>query len=511
MKYFATSVSCLVVFVLFVAPAAAINGTVKVESGVLAGTTLPSGIRVFKGIPYAAPPVGELRWRPPQPPAKWDGVRQADKFSDSCMQVLQRSRNPWTKEFMAQNDASEDCLCLNVWTGVKGASEKRPVLVWIHGGAFYEGSGEIITYDGEELAKKGLVVVTINYRLGIFGFFTHPELTKESPQHASGNYGLHDVVAALEWIQKNIAAFGGDPSRVTIAGQSAGAAAVHTLTASPLAKGLFHRAIAESGSSVVRRTRDLSESEKDGVKWAETKGITTLKELRAKAAADLMGGTRFGPVVDGWFLPADTAAIFASGKQNDVPTMTGLTADEGSAAPTYGKLKAEEFAKQAQPRFGAQGEAFLKLYPSNDQAQSGLSQKQSARDQGLVSMYLWASERAKTSKAKAYTYYFTRGIPWPEHPEFGAFHTGDVPYFFANLKHLNRPWETMDRKLADTVSSYWINFAKTGNPNGKGLPNWPAFDAAQQITMELGEKTGARPVAETEKLSFFTQYFARQR
>jgi para-nitrobenzyl esterase len=410
-----------------------------------------------------------------------------------------------------QNDASEDCLGLNVWTGAKAASEKRPVLVWIHGGAFYEGSGEIITYDGEELAKKGLIVVTINYRLGIFGFFTHPELTKESPNQASGNYGLLDCVAALQWVRKNIAAFGGDPNRVTIAGQSAGAAAVHALTASPWAKGLFHGAIAESGSSVTRRTRELSASEQDGVKWAETKGATSLRELRSKPAAELMGGARFAPVVDGWFLPADTAAIFAQGKQNDVPTMTGLTADEGSASASYGKVNADEFTKQIQQRFGAQAEAFLKLYPSNDQTQSGLSQKQSARDQGLVSMYLWAAERAKTSKTNAYTYYFTRGIPWPEHPEFGAFHTGDLPYFFANLKHLNRPWEAVDRKLAETASSYWVNFAKTGNPNGKGLPNWPAFASAQQVTMELGEKTGVRPVAETEKLTFFTHYFVKQR
>ncbi len=489
---------------------AAVNGAVKVETGLLEGTTISSGIRVFKGIPYAAPPVGDFRWKAPQPPAKWDGVRKADKFSDSCMQALGRSRNPWTKEFMVQNEASEDCLCLNVWTGAKNANEKRPVLVWIHGGAFYEGSGEIITYDGEELAKKGLIVVTINYRLGIFGFYTHPELTKESPQHSSGNYGLLDIVASLQWINKNIAAFGGDPNRVTIAGQSAGAAAVHALTASPLAKGLFHRAIAESGSGVGRRTRDLNESEKDGVKWAETKVAHTLKELRAKPAADLMGGARFSPVVDGWFLPADTAVIFAQGKQNDVPIMTGLTADEGSAAPTYGKIKFDEFTKQSQQKFSNQAEEFLKLYPSNDQTQSGLSQKQSARDQGLISMHLWASERAKTSKAKAYTYFFTRGIPWPEHPEYAAFHTSDVPYFFATLKYLNRPWEAIDRQLSETVSNYWVNFAKTGNPNGKGLPNWTAFDAAQSVTMQLGEKIGAQPVAEKEKLAFFAQYFKSQ-
>lgn len=502
---------------LLLTPVAAQGGgrlkePLRIDGGLISGAaTETPGVRVFKGIPYAAPPVGDLRWQPPQPPAKWDDVRKADKFSDSCMQTLSRARKPWTEEFMVQNDASEDCLCLNVWTGAKAVNEQRPVLVWIHGGGFVEGSGEIITYDGEALAKKGLVVVTINYRLGIFGFFTHPELTKESPHHAAGNYGLLDVVAALQWVQKNIAAFGGDPGRVTIAGQSAGAMAVHALTASPLAKGLFHRAIAESGSSVVRRTRSLSESEKDGVKWAATKGATTLRELRAKPAADLMGGPRFGPVVDGWFLPADTLEIFAQGRQNDVPTMTGLTADEGSSAPTYGKINAAEFAQQARQRFSNQADEFLQLYPSRDQAQSGLSQKQSARDQGLVSMYLWASERAKTSRTKAYTYYFTRGIPWPEHPEFGAFHTSDVPYFFANLRHLNRPWEALDHHLSEIAAGYWVNFARTGNPNGKGLPNWPAFAATQRVTMELGEKTGTRPVAEKKKLEFFTRYFAGQR
>jgi para-nitrobenzyl esterase len=498
--------ACLAIFMT--APALA---QVKVESGALSGITTASGIRVFKGIPYAAPPVGELRWRPPQPPAKWQGVRKADQFSDSCMQILARSRNPWTKEFMAQNNASEDCLCLNVWTGAQAANERRAVLLWIHGGGFTEGSGEVATYDGEELARKGLVVVTINYRLGVFGFFTHPELTKESPNQASGNYGLLDCVAALQWVQKNIAAFGGDANRVTVAGQSAGAAAVHTLTASPLAKGLFHRAIAESGSSVVRRTRDLREAEADGLKWAQGKGLSSLRELRAKPAAELMDAPRFGPVVEGWFLPADTAVIFAQGRQNDVPMLTGLTADEGSSSPTYGKIPAEEFTKQVRQRFGEQAEAFLKLYPSHDQAQCGVAQKQSARDQGLVSMYLWAVRRAKTSRTSAWTYYFTRGIPWPEHPEYGAFHSGDFPYFFANLKQLNRPWEAVDHKLADIVSSYWANFAKTGNPNGKGLPHWPAFDAAQGGTMELGEKIGARLVAEKEKLAFFTQYFAQHK
>ncbi|QQS45505.1 MAG: carboxylesterase family protein [Acidobacteriota bacterium] len=497
---------------LVVSPLPAQLVVVQIASGSLAGKS-SSGITVFKGIPYAAPPVGDLRWRPPQPPAKWDGVRQADKFSDSCMQTLTRSRNPWTKEFMVQNDASEDCLCLNVWTGAKlSAAEKRPVLVWIHGGGFNEGSGEVITYDGEELAKKGLVVVTINYRLGVFGFLTHPDLTAESPNKSSGNYGLLDSIAALQWVRKNIASFGGDPANVTVAGQSAGAIAVHTLIASPLAKGLFHRAIAESGLGFLRGRTRLAAAEQEGVKWAQTKGAASIRDLRAKPASELMGGARFSPIADGWLLPDEAGSLFAMGKlQSDVPIMAGLTADEGSAAPTYGKLPPDAFINQAKQRYGDHIEEFMKLYPSNDQAKSGLSQKQSARDQGLTTVFLWAADRAKTSRSKTFTYYFSRGIPWPEHPEFGAFHSADFPYFFNNLKMLDRPWEPADRRLADAMSSYWVNFARTGDPNGRALPKWPAFEKSQKLTMELGEKIGVRPVAEMENLDFYTRFLTQQR
>jgi para-nitrobenzyl esterase len=504
---------CLILMALLTASTPVVNNAARVESGLLEGvsSSVP-GVRVFKGIPYAAPPVGDLRWRPPQAPLKWEGVRKADKFSNSCVQNLARSRNPWTAEFMVQNEASEDCLCLNVWTAAKTAGERRPVFVWIHGGAFTEGSGEVGVYDGSELAKKGLVVVTVNYRLGVLGFLTHPELTGESSRKASGNYGLLDVVAALEWTRKNIAAFGGDPGRVTIAGQSAGAFAVHALTASPLAKGLFHRAIAESGSGLGRRNRDLAAAEKDGVKFAESKGAHSIRELRATPASDLTGaGMRFGPVVDGWFLPADTDAIFAQGKQNDTPMLTGLTADEGSASPSYGKIKAGDFKKQAQQRFGDLAETFLKFYPSEDDEQSGAAQKQSAREQGMISMSLWAAERARASKTKVWTYYFSRAIPWPEQPQYGAFHSSELPYVFGNLKLMNRPWEPIDRQLSETMMAYWVNFATTGDPNGKGLPRWPAFDAKNHITLELSEKTGTRPIADAARVELFEKFFARQR
>ncbi|MGE0104948.1 MAG: carboxylesterase/lipase family protein [Blastocatellales bacterium] len=507
MKYFTS-----ILMLLVLSPYPAQQVVVRTASGSLAGR-VESGVATFKGIPYAAPPTGELRWRPPQPPAKWDGVRQADKFSDSCMQILTRSRNPWTKEFMVQNDASEDCLCLNVWTGAKlSAAEKRPVLVWIHGGGFTEGSGEVVTYDGTELAKKGLVVVTINYRLGVFGFLSHPDLTAESPEKSSGNYGLLDSIAALKWVRDNIASFGGDPGNVTVAGQSAGAIAVHVLLASPLAKGLFHRAIAESGLGWTRGRVLRAAAEAEGLKWSQSKGAASINDLRARPASELMGGPRFGPVVDGWLLPDDPGSSFTQGRLlNDVPVMAGLTADEGSSSPTYGKMPPDAFINMSKQRFGDLADEFLKLYPSNDQTQSGLSQKQSARDQGLATVYLWATDRAKTAKSKTYTWFFTRGIPWPEHPEFGAFHSSDFPYFFNNLKHLDRPWEPADRKLADAMSGYWVNFARTGDPNGRGLPQWPVFEASQKVTMELGEKIGVRQVAEKEKLDLFTRFLTRQR
>jgi para-nitrobenzyl esterase len=509
--------SCCI-FLLFVDTASTrdadnVKDTVRVESGLVEGVpgSVP-GVRVFKGIPFASPPVGDLRWRPPQPPAKWEGVRKADRFSDSCMQNLARSHNPWTEEFMTQNQAGEDCLCLNVWTAAKADGERRPVLVWIHGGAFREGSGEVAVYDGAQLASRGLVVVTINYRLGVFGFLAHPDLSRESRDNASGNYGLLDAVAALQWVQKNIEAFGGDRRRVTIAGQSAGAFAVHALTASPLARGLFQRAIAESGSGIGRRNRPLAEAEKDGLKFAEAKGAPSIRELRAISARDLTvdAGIRFAPVVDGWFLPADVSATFAQGKQNDVPMLTGLTADEGSASPTYGKIKAAEFKKQATERFGELGEKFLKFYPSDDDVQSGASQKLSAREQGMISMYLWATERARTSKAKAWTYYFSRAIPWPEQPQYGAFHTSEVPYVFGNLDILKRPWEPIDRQLSATMISYWVNFATTGDPNGEGLPRWPAFEAKNRITLEIGEKTETRSIADSARFMFFEKFFASQ-
>jgi len=507
---------------------AAIHGAVRTASGLVEGVpgTDPA-LRVFKGIPFAAPPVGNLRWRPPQPPVPWQGVRKADHFCASCIQNIVTERKPWTYEFMAHNEISEDCLFLNVWTPAKSNNEKHPVFFWIHGGGNNEGSAAAPVYDGEGLAKKGLVVVVINYRLGVLGWLTHPELTKESPNHASGNYGLLDQIAALKWVHENIAAFGGDPNRVTIAGQSAGASAVHNLTASPLAKGLFQRAIAESGSSVDGRgQRPLAEQEQDGVKFAQAKGAQSLAALRAMSWENLVapvpgasanpatGATplwRFGVVVDGYSLPASITEIFAQGKQNDVPTMTGCNADEGGAVPQP-DITSEEFQKQARQKYGDMADAFLRLYPAASKEEAGRAQNDSARDQARVSMYLWATNRGKTGKTKAYTYFWNHALPGPDADKYGAFHTSEVPYVLNSLNKSDRPFKDADRIIADMMSSYWANFAATGDPNGKGLAAWPAVGKKSGMTMQLGDKTVPIPVAGNKaKLSFFEQFLAKPR
>ena len=488
---------------------------VRIETGLVQGVPASDpSVTVYRGIPFAAAPIGELRWRPPQSAAAWDGVRKAEQFSAACIQDPVRSLGPWTQEYMHQGEYSEDCLYLNVWSARGAAGQKRPVLVWIYGGAFTGGSTAVALYDGEALARKGLVVVTMNYRVGVLGFLAHPELTAESEFHASGNYGLLDQVAALRWVQKNIAAFGGDPKRVTIGGQSAGAASVHILTASPLAKGLFQQAIAQSGSGLGNRDRALSAAEAEGVKFVNAKGARSIKELRAMpatAVAPRVEGVPFrsSPVMDGWLLPDQMSATFARGKQNDVSTLTGWTADEGSFNQDYGKRTPPEFAREIRQRTGDLAVEFLKLYPATNQQQASESQKASARDQSLVSMFLWAKQRARTAKTRVYTYYWDHVPPGPNKDVYQAFHSAELPYVFNSLKRANRPWEAADRSIAETTSSYWANFVATGDPNGKGLSKWPAFDANDPVTMELGDRFAPRPIASPAAVRLFEAIFAK--
>jgi para-nitrobenzyl esterase len=484
------------------------NLEVRVEQGLLCGTpgTDPS-IRVYKGVPFAAPPVGDLRWKAPQPPGPWTGVRPADKFSPACTQNLAGSRLPWTEEYMHQGEQSEDCLYLNIWTGAKSQDEKRPVMVYIYGGGFTEGSNAVAVYDGEALARKGVVQVGINYRLGPLGFLAHPELTKESEHRSSGNYGLLDQVAALRWVHDNIAVFGGDPEQVTIFGQSAGAMSVAYLMQSPLAEGLFARAVIQSGPGLFspgtgNSGNSLENGEQAGVKFAEAKGAASIADLRAMPAEALIqepSTVRFSPLQDGWFLPAN-------GKnRNQVPVMNGFTADDMGAGGSFGppsEATIQAYEKEARERYGERAKTFLSLYPADSDETVPSLRKESARERARVSLYLWAVEQAKVS-GKVYTYYFDRAIPWPEHPEFGAFHSGELPYVFNNLRIFDRPWEAFDRTIANQISSYWVNFAGTGDPNGQGLATWPVFSAAEAVTMQLSTRMGAMPIADPEKVDFW--------
>jgi carboxylesterase type B len=407
-----------------------------------------------------------------------------------------------------------------VWTPAARAGERRPVFVYIYGGANTEGSAAVPLYDGEGLASKGLVVVTFNYRLGVLGFFSHAWLDAEAPYHASGNYALLDQIAAVRWVHDNIAAFGGDPTRVTIAGQSAGASAVHNLTASPLAKGLFQRAIADSGSSLTtgRGGRTLASQNEDGARFADAKGAHSLADLRAMPWQEIVkpvsvparGGRgdaalRFGPIIDGYSLPEPVAQIFADGRQNDVPTLTGSNADENGAVP-HPTVTREDFVKQAQQRYGDRATEFLKLYPASTDAEAREAANASARDQARTSTYLWAMARAKTAKTPVYTYFFAHPLPGPDVEVYGAFHSSELPYVLNTLDQADRPFTGVDRTIARTLSSYWVNFVTTGDPNGAGFPHWPAATANSAMTMKLDEAPVAIPVATTpEKLAFWTR------
>jgi para-nitrobenzyl esterase len=489
---------------------------VHLDSGLVSGMATPDGaVRVFRGIPYAAPPVGKLRWRPPQPAEHWDGIRKADQFGAICMQPAFRGANPAAN----QPKMSEDCLFLNVWTAATSASERRPVMVWIHPGGYQTGSGSTPVYDGEALAKKGVVLVTINYRLGVFGFFSHPELTKESENHASGNYGLMDQVAALKWIQKNIGGFGGDPRRVMVFGDSAGSASIANLMGSPRAKGLFQRAAGQSGAWMgisLATTRTLAEAEQAGVKMAQELHAKSLEELRAISAEDLLkGGRGSGPMIDGWFIPEDVGRIFAEGKQNDVPLVVGSNKDEGTffLRPTT----AEKFIERSRARFGDQADAFLKLYPAGSDEEANASQLAAFRDELAFVMRIWARAQTKTGHSKTFLYYFTHEPPAPVASTArgasgsGATHGSEAQYIFQNLLP-PRAWTDLDDQVSDMLSSYWVHFATNGDPNGKGLAKWPAFDdKTSDRPMVLGDRAEIGPAPNGAQLAFFEQLYGKER
>jgi para-nitrobenzyl esterase len=461
---------------------------VKTVSGVVEGKD-DGTVRAFLGIPYAAPPVGDSRWKPPVAAAKWTGVRKATEFGSHCMQG---------KVFGDMNfrdpGGSEDCLTLNVWVPAKPSRAKLPVMVWIYGGGFVAGTTSEARQDGTHLAQQGVIVVSMNYRLGIFGFFVHPELTKESGHNAAGNYGLLDQVEALRWVRDNIAAFGGDPGNVTIFGESAGSFSVSAQMASPLAKGLFHKAIGESGGAFYSgglsfEPRSVRE-EKD-VKIVSTKlGESTLAELRAIPAQKLLEafappqsrGFDFGADVDGYFLPEPVPAIFAAGKQNDVPLLAGWNHDEGSFEIAFSPQKptADTLKANAQKDFGDKAGEFLKLYPSDTPEQALRSAEDFAGDRFIAfSTWAWLEAQTKTGKQPVYRYRFDLGPPAdPKGPQLGAFHSAEIEYVFGQLdSKAGVAWKPEHRELSEEMQKYWANFARSGDPNGPGLPKWPVYSA----------------------------------
>jgi para-nitrobenzyl esterase len=395
-------------------------------------------------------------------------------------------------------------LYLNVYTTATAATEKRPVMVWIHGGAYTSGAGAI--YQGEDLARKGVVVVTVNYRLGVFGFLAHPELTKESANHSSGDYAFLDQMAALKWVQKNIAAFGGDPSRVTIFGESAGSWSVNNLVATPLAKGLFQRAIGESGGQFTI-TRTLAEAEQAGSKFAESAGAMSLNALRAMpaAAVNSTNGFQTTPTVEGWVFPQDVMTIFKAGKQNDVPVIIGSNANEGSIF-TQESVTGDSFRQQSQRQYGADADAFLKLYPFSSDQEARAAQAASMRDRTFGwEMRTWARLQTQTGKSKVYLYYLSHVPPLPNAAWLGAQHGAEIPYAFnwPNGKHSTQvPWTATDKKLAEQVSSYWVNFATTGDPNGKDLPKWTAYSAKDDQLMGFADAPNMTAVPNKAALDF---------
>jgi para-nitrobenzyl esterase len=485
--------------------------TLELRNGLVSGVrgNDPS-VMVFKGIPYAAPPVFDLRWRPPQAPLSWDGVRKADRFAPVCMQHGRGWGEFYQEEFYPRPEPmSEDCLYLNVWTT---KAKGQPVFVWFHGGAFREGSGSLPSFDGEKLAQKGVVVVTLNFRLGVFGFLAHPDLSKEAVSGTSGNYGLLDMIAALQWVQKNIELFGGDPNRVTIAGQSGGARAVHYLEGSPLARNLFHRAIAQSGSSILRvaDTRSLPQAEEAGREFGAQLGAKSLGELRGKPGAALMEADfrAFQPNIDGWVLKDDVYGSFTKGKQNDVPMLTGINSEEqiGFLPET---VASREFRAGVTENYGELAQAFFQLYPAGSDQEAKQSRDNSMRDQTILAMRSWARMRSRTSKTPLYVYYFSRKPPGRDSRRMGAFHSAEIEFVFGTLKSTKRPWGPVDEHLSDLMSSYWVNFATTGNPNGAALPHWPLYGENTDLFMELGDNLRPRNVMpDKAKQDFFERVFA---
>jgi para-nitrobenzyl esterase len=484
------------------------------ESGAISGVR-EAGLIVYKGVPFAAPPVGDLRWRTPAQVAPWTGTRKADAFAAACMQagVSMPGETP--------PKVSEDCLYLNIWTPAKSAHEHLPVIVWIYGGGYINGSASMPLYSGDRLAHKGVIVVTISYRLGPLGFLAHPELTRESAHHSSGNYGLMDQIAALGWIHRNIGAFGGDPGRVTIAGQSSGAISVSILMASPPAKGLFQRAIGESGGLFepfqLAPKFLLANAERDGEKYAASLGAGALRDLR-QVPADRLTGDAGGichPVIEPYVLPVSPYEAFASGQQNDVPLLIGSNAEEARAMVDVTHETAATFAGDLEHSVGQLPRALIDAYPHASDTEARQARLGLERDLRFGwDMWAWARLQAGSGKNRVYYYSFRQQPPFPAgsvYEGWGASHFAELWYVFDHLDQSPWNWTAADRKLAGEMSGYWVNFAKSGNPNGKGLPPWQAFTNTESKVQYLGDPIIVGGVANMSGLAVFDAVYTTVR
>lgn len=499
--------------------------TVQVQGGLLEGTE-EDGLHVFRGIPFAAPPVGELRWREPQPPAAWSGTRKADAFAAACAQ------GQVAADGSLGENISEDCLYLNVWSPAQSMDEKLPVLVWVYGGGFGGGRTSDPLFNGAPLAKKGVVYVSLAYRVGVMGFLAHPALSAENQalhgSAASGNYGLLDLVSGLQWIQENIAAFGGDPDRVTIWGESAGGIAVSMLAVSPLAKGLFHGVISDSGGSFgpVRtptapgeNVPPLAVAEQGGVTLATRLGAQSLAELRRKPVGEVMTQARgvpaIGwPILDGWVIPDDQHVLYSQGAYHDTPILVGINSDEGASFSNTDS--AGEFEASTRVRFGPYAERILKAYSVEREGSVKQAARNVMRDASFGwHTWVWAKLQTERGGSPAFVYYFDQRPPYPADSRYadvaGVPHGQELPYAFRQLDLTPLPWTDSDRAISEAMATYWTNFAKTGNPNGAGLPEWPAFTSGNQQRMVFRGRPTAQHYDNLEQLQVMDEYFAWRR
>jgi para-nitrobenzyl esterase len=487
---------------------APVSSTVAVTGGTVQGV-VQDGIFSFKGVPFAAPPVGALRWKSPQPVVPWSGVKKADKFAPGPMQDT-----AFGAMLGGPQEISEDCLYLNVWTGAKTVNEKRPVMVWIYGGGFGIGMTSSPAYNGTNLAKKGVVLVSVAYRVGPMGFLAHPELSAESGK-GSGAYGIQDQIAGLKWVKENIAKFGGDPANVTIFGESAGGISVAMLAGSPMAAGLVQRASSESGGYMSPPRMTLAEAEERGKAYLATLGARDIGAARALSAEEIQKNTKgmgtFWPVPDGATLVEDQYARYLAGQFNDTPILVGTNSNEGGLFVTQ-PITSDGFEKMIRSQYAAGADALLSAYPHATDAEASQAARDVMRDSIFAwPTWAWATLQSRNGKNKAFVYYFdhrTAASPG------GANHADEIRYVFGTLDTPGITGGSLgpeDKALSERIQSYWINFARNGDPNGQGLSEWPAFEEKDQQVMYFDGESGARKHPNLEKIMAFDAYFGKVR